>query len=332
MRAPIRIAITTLSFLCVTMAASAQFLDPGQVPRYWTSAFPLNGFEQATINVDEIMSGGPGRDGIRSIDAPTFTPISQVLSDFIETEPVLSLEINGDARAYPLGILTRHEIANDIVGGVPVAVTFCPLCNSGIAYERIVNGEATEFGVSGLLRNSDMVMYDRQTETFWQQFTGEGIVGPLAGAQLTAVPIRMESVAKFAARHPNGLVLDPPRPGQAYKFNPYGGYDGLNHPFLYFGSLPDAIPALARVVAVEDTAWSLESLRQAGQIDAGDLRLTWTEGQNSALDTSDIRQGKDVGNVVVQRLRDDGIYHDVVHDVTFAFTFHAFRPHGRLIF
>ena len=295
-------------------------------------AFPLNGFEQATINVDEIMSGGPGRDGIRSIDAPTFTPISRVLSDFLETEPVLSLEINGDARAYPLGILTRHEIANDIIGGVPVAVTFCPLCNSGIAYERIVNGEATEFGVSGLLRNSDMVMYDRQTETFWQQFTGEGIVGPLAGAQLTAIPIRMESVAKFAARHPNGLVLDPPRPGQTYKFNPYGGYDGLNRPFLYFGSLPDGIPALARVVAVEDTAWSLESLRQAGEINADDLRLTWTEGQNSALDTRDIRQGKDVGNVVVQRRGDDGIYRDAIHDVTFAFTFHAFRPHGRLIF
>ena len=180
MDAPTRIIITALSFLCVAMGAKAQFLDPGQVPRYWTSAFPLNGFEQATINVDEIMSGGPGRDGIRSIDAPTFTPITQVLSDFVETEPVLSLEINGDARAYPLGILTRHEIANDVVGGVPVAVTFCPLCNSGIAYERIVNGEATEFGVSGLLRNSDMVMYDRQTETFWQQFTGEGIVGPLA--------------------------------------------------------------------------------------------------------------------------------------------------------
>ena len=274
MDAPTRIIITALSFLCVAMGANAQFLDPGQVPRYWTSAFPLNGFEQAIISVDEIMSGGPGRDGIRSIDAPTFTPITQVLSDYVETEPVLSLEINGDARAYPLGILTRHEIANDVVGGVPVAVTFCPLCNSGIAYERIVNGETTEFGVSGLLRNSDMVLYDRQTETFWQQFTGEGIVGPLAGTQLKALPIRMESVAKFAARHPNGLVLDPPRPGQTYKFNPYGGYDGLNRPFLYFGTLPDGIPALARVIAVEDTAWSLESLRQTGEINADDLRLT----------------------------------------------------------
>ena len=142
----------------------------------------------------------------------------------------------------------------------------------------------------------------------------------------------MESVAKFAARHPKGLVLDPPWPGQTYKFNPYGGYDGLNRPFLYFGTLPDGIPALARVIAVEDTAWSLESLRQTGEINAGDLRLTWTEGQNSALDTRDIRQGKDVGNVVVQRRGDDGIYRDAVHDVTFAFTFHAFRPNGRLIF
>ena len=101
-----------------------------------------------------------------------------------------------------------------------------------------------------------MVMYDRQTETFWQQYGRRGIVGPLAGTQLTALPIRMESVAKFAARHPNGLVLDPPRPGQTYKFNPYGGYDGLNRPFLYFGTLPDGIPASHHVIAV-DTGFGL---------------------------------------------------------------------------
>lgn len=332
MRFAFRLAVAAISILSTMIGANAQFLDPGQVPRYWTSAFPLNGFDKATINVAEITSGGPGRDGIRSIDAPTFSPIADVLDEFVDTEPVLSLEINGDARAYPLGILTRHEIANDVIGGVPVAVTFCPLCNSGIAYERTINGQAAEFGVSGLLRHSDMVMYDRLTETFWQQFTGEGIVGPLAGDQLTALPIRMESVVKFANRHPDGLVLNPPRPGQTYKFNPYGGYDGLNRPFLYFGTLPESIPALARVVAVQDTAWSLESLRQAGQIDAGDLRLTWTAGQNSALDTRDIRQGKDVGNVVVQRRGDDGIYRDTVHDVTFAFTFHAFKPDGTLVF
>ena len=322
----------SVALFASTGAAIAQFQEVGSVPRYWTQAFPLNGFDKATIDVNEIMSGGPSRDGIRSIENPMFSLVSEVLDSYVATVPVLSIEMNGDARAYPLGILTRHEIANDVVGGVPVTVTFCPLCNSGIAYLREINGEVTEFGVSGLLRNSDMVMYDRNSETFWQQFTGEAIVGPLAGQQLTPLPVRMESIEKFAQRFPMGKVMDPPRYGVNYSINPYGGYDGLNRPFLYDGSLPAGIPALARVIAVGDTAWSLEMLRQAGQIDVGDLRLSWSAGQNSALDTFNIQQGKDVGNVVVQRKDQEGIYRDIVHDVTFAFTFHAFRPNGQLIF
>ena len=314
-------------------AALAQNVNSGEPPRGWAREFPLNGFQKATVRYDEIMSGGPPRDGIPSIDNPIFRTIAEVENTFVPTEPVLSIEINGDARAYPLRILTWHEIVNDVVGGEPVTVTFCPLCNSGIAFRRTIDGRVNEFGVSGKLRNSDMVMYDRNTETFWQQFTGEGIIGPLTGYQLDMLPIRMESFQRFTERHPDGMVQIPNDPRMRnYGRNPYGGYDSLNRPFLYFGDLPAGIPPLARVIAIEDKAYALELLASQGQIDDGDLRLSWSAGQNSALDSGQINRGRDVGNVVVQRRGEDGVYRDEVHDVTFAFTFHAFRPEGEIVF
>ena len=101
-----------------------------------------------------------------------------------ETEPVIGLVVNGDARAYPLKILIWHEIVNDTVGGVPVTVTYCPLCNSAIVFERTVDGRVLDFGTTGKLRNSDLVMYDRQTESWWQQFSGTAIVGAMTGTKL----------------------------------------------------------------------------------------------------------------------------------------------------
>jgi hypothetical protein len=112
-------------------------------------------------------------------------------------EPVLSLIINGDARAYPLRLLLWHEIVNDVVGGVPVLVSYCPLCNSGVVYDRRINGDVLEFGNTGRIRHFDMVMYDRQSESWWQQFTGEAIVGALSGTTMRILPARLESLDKF---------------------------------------------------------------------------------------------------------------------------------------
>jgi hypothetical protein len=136
-------------------------------------------FSKSSVDMSEITSGGPRKDGIPSIDKPNFTPASKV--DIPSTVPVISLHLNGDARAYPLGILMSHEIVNDRVGGIPVTVTYCPLCNSAIVFDARLDGMELEFGTSGNLRNSDLVMYDRQTESWWQQFLGEAIVGELTG-------------------------------------------------------------------------------------------------------------------------------------------------------
>jgi hypothetical protein len=218
-----------------------------------------------------------------------------------------------------------HEIVNDLIGAHPVAVTFCPLCNSGLTFDRRLDGRVLEFGVSGKLRGSDMVMYDRQTESWWQQALGRAIVGELTGAQLTPVASWMESVGQFRTRNPDGLIMDQPDFPRAYGRNPYVGYDGSTDPFLYSGELPPHdIPALARVVRVGPRAWPLGRLREAGELSEAGVHLTWRAGQSSALDTAQIAKGRDVGSIRVR----DAAGRDLPHDVMFAFAFHAFWPDG----
>jgi uncharacterized protein DUF3179 len=298
-------------------------------PERWQREWPNTDFAKTSVDFVEILSGGPPKDGIPSIDNPQFVPVAE-MRDMADSEPVIGLIVNGDARAYPLRVLTWHEIVNDIVGGVPVVVTYCPLCNSSIVFDRRIEGKAVEFGTTGKLRNSDLVMYDRETESWWQQFLGEAIVGERTGTRLEILPSRLESWSKFKARNPGGRVQVPSNPGmRPYGANPYVGYDGSSFPFLYNGSYPEGIKPMARVVAVGDQAWALDLLRKEGRVEAGDLILTWEPGQNSALDTRTISEGQDVGNVLVQRQGKNGL-EDVAYDVTFAFVFHAFRPEGTL--
>ena len=314
-------ALAVAAVLALPAAAGAD-------PMIWAGEWPNTDFSRHSVDLAEIMSGGPPKDGIPSIDDPEFAPVSEV-TDLADTEPVIGVTVNGEARAYPLGILTRHEIVNDTIGGVPVTVTYCPLCNSSIVFDRRVDGRVLDFGTTGKLRNSDLVMYDRQTESWWQQFSGQAIVGRMTGKTLKMLPSRLESFARFRARAPNGKVLVSNRPFRRYGINPYVGYDSARVPFLFRGDLPEGIAPMVRVVAVGGEAWSLPLLRKKGTIIQGDLVLSWEAGQNSALDTRVIRRGRDVGNVVVQRRNGDG-FEDVVHDVTFAFVFHAFHPEGTI--
>ena len=305
-----------------TMLASAN-------PAFWKLSWPETDFSKKSVDFGEIISGGPPKDGIPSIDKPTFVPQAKY-RNAAETEPVITFVHKGDARAYPLRVLMWHEIVNDTVGGLPVSVTYCPLCNSSVVFDRRLGDKILDFGTTGKLRNSDMVMYDRQTESWWQQFTGTGIVGEMTGRELTMLPARVESLALFRKRYPDGKVLVPNDPNfRPYGSNPYLGYDSSPRPFLYRGELPKGIAPLAYVVKVGNQAWSLDRLRKAGTIVAGDLVLTWTRGRNSALDMQDIAEGRDIGNVVVERKTFQGMKEEV-HDLTFAFVFHAFVPEGKI--
>ncbi|MGX9354148.1 DUF3179 domain-containing protein [Roseobacteraceae bacterium S113] len=309
-------------------AAMAAVVLAGQAlasPEFWSREWPNTDWEKTNIeNWVEIMSGGPPKDGIPAIDDPSFQKVS-AKTGIGDREPVITVEIGDDKRAYPIRYLTWHEIVNDTVGGVPVAVTFCPLCNSGITFDRRTPHGVLSFGVSGKLRNSDMIMYDRETESWWQQAIGEAVVGDLFGTELKQLPTWMESWAEFKARNPDGLVMAQPGFPRAYGSNPYANYDSSHRPFLYSGEMPPhGIAALMRVVRVGDRAWPLTRFERETEITEAGITLSWAPGQASALDHRDINKGRDVGTIRVRNAAGE----DLAHDVMFAFAFHAFWPDG----
>lgn len=316
----LRLTALTLASLCLTSPAA------GEGAASLRREFPRLDLTQREISLSELQSGGLPRDGIPAINAPQFLTVDVVARSLGPDEPVITVTGACGAFAYPYRILIWHEIVNDRVCGRPVAVTFCPLCNTAMVFDRRVSGRELRFGATGRLRNSDLVMYDRETETFWQQFNGHGLLGALAGTQLVVVPARMESISTFRARHPQGRVLAPPDGGRPYGRTPYAGYDRAPTPFLYNGRMPAGVAPLARVVRVGERAWTLDSVRRAGRILTDDgLEITWRKGQNSALDRARIADGRDIGNVTVTRGGED-----VAYSIDFAFAFAAFYPKARI--
>lgn len=296
-------------------------------PDFWKHEWPETDFSKTSIeNWVEILSGGPPKDGIPALSDPQFTRARDE-TRLGQIEPVITVEMPGEIpRAYPLRYLTWHEIVNDVVGDVPIAVTFCPLCNSALTFDRRVGGDLLTFGVSGKLRNSDMVMYDRETQSWWQQAIGTAIVGDLTGTELDLIASWMEGWQQFRERNPDGIVMAEPAYNRSYGRNPYENYDSSTRPFLYNGALPPhEIPALARVVRVGEKAWPLQRLRAAGVIQEAGVEISWLPGQASALDTGTMSRGRDVGSIRVR----DGHGVDVPHDVMFAFAYHAFWPDGQ---
>lgn len=270
----------------------------------------LSGFDTNTdkrsIDLDELIDGGPGKDGIPSIDNPKFVSQDEAAEWLAPNEPVISLEINSEARAYPIQILIWHEIANDELGGVPVAVTFCPLCYSAIVFDRRVDGETLEFGVSGFLRHSDMIMYDRKTESLWQQFSGEALVGDYTGTELTIIPSQLISFEQFRHSYPNSEVLSRETGyNRNYGENPYAGYDDINNsPFLLDEEeLTDKLPPMEKVIGVRSGEaskaypYSVTSEERVIHDVINDelVVIFHVEGMASAMDNRRIQQSRDDG-------------------------------------
>ena len=269
------------------------------------------------VDLAAIRPSGLPPDALPSLDEPPFVRARSVW--FLqEREPVIALEIDGDARAYPLQILMWHEIVNDVVGGVPVAVTYCPLCNSAVVYERTVDDLILEFGVSGRLLNSSLVMYDRQTGTLWSHYTGGGVVGELTGTELATHPVSIVAWADWKAAHPNGLVLDRETGFiKEYGLNPYPGYDDVDErPFLFEGEVDGRYTAMTRVVTftLDDTAVAvtLDRLRTdelvRTTVGDRDVIVRWTPGVSSALDSFDVAAGADVGTTFVAVVDSDDTF------------------------
>ncbi len=277
-------------------------LSPGEALS--NSEWPKTDFEKRTVDLSEIRSGGPPKDGIPAVDDPKFVSVAEASNWLAPREPVIVADYNGDARAYPLQILIWHEIVNDSVGGVPVSVTFCPLCNASIIFDRRHRGQVLDFGTTGRLRKSDLVMYDRQTETWWQQFSGEGIIGEYAGERLTQLPTRIVAFEDFSAAHPKGLVLSR-QTGffRDYGRNPYAGYDRIgNSPFLLDEPTDPRLPAMERVLAVtrdgRNRLYPFSVLRDRRVLNdhfAGlPVAVFAKPGTLSVLDTTRIADGREV--------------------------------------
>ncbi len=294
--------MNTRMYLSLSLALlMAPASGASQQPNGWKT-----NFSKHTVPLEEITSGGPPKDGIPAIDDPRFVPVREAQRWLEDSEPVAVIDMGYDVKAYPLQILIWHEIVNDEVGSTPVSITYCPLCNTCLAFDRRLDGRVLDFGTTGRLRHSDLVMYDRQTESWWQQATGEGIVGEYAGRQLTFISAPLVSWATFAEQFPNALVLSREtgfeRP---YGRNPYEGYDRSETPIpRFFRQQVDfRLPAMERVVALEmgDEVLAypfsvLADLRVVNdEVDGTDIVILWAPGIASAVDDDEIADGRDVG-------------------------------------
>ncbi len=318
------VTIALVSAACASLAGSASpgagtSPDPDQSPPSGDGAteapdlndlrVPTEGwstdFSIASVDLGEFLGGGPPKDGIPSIDEPRFESMANAQAWLAPTSPVISLEVGGAARAYPLAILMWHEIVNDTLGGVPVVVTFCPLCNTALVFERTLDGTVHDFGTTGNLRFSDLVMYDRQTESWWQQATGGAIVGTLTGKKLTFLAAQIVSLADFAAAHPDGDVLSRDTGNErAYGRNPYPGYDNANErPFLFEGEIDGRLAPKEQVVTI-DRGGSAIAVPYAALENEGVIEIAtapepvvvfWAPGTASALGAATIDAGRDIG-------------------------------------
>jgi hypothetical protein len=271
---------------------------------FLTGKWPDTDFDKSIIDIGEIMSGGPPKDGIPAIDRPQFDNVKQAEKWLDAREPVIRVAINGEARAYPLQLLIYHEIVNDQVGETPISVTFCPLCNSSVVFDRRFKGRVLDFGTTGLLRKSDMVMYDRQTETWWQQIIGRGIIGEYAGETLTQIPSSIVSFEDFANAHPHGKIVNR-RTGHTrpYGNNPYRGYDNIGQvPFLFRGDLDPRLPPMERVMFVsagdKDKLYPFSRIKEAVILndDIGNtpVVLFSRDGLLSVLDAGRINKSRSI--------------------------------------
>jgi Protein of unknown function (DUF3179) len=282
-------------------------LLPQEAPPPGTTFEFGTNFAKHCVHYSEILSGGPVKDGISAIDAPKIVTVGAANAWLRPVEPVIFFQVGGDARAYPIQILIWHEVVNDTVGGVPVTVTFCPLCNTAIAFERTVNGRVLDFGTTGRLRFSNLVMYDRQTESWWRQALGLAIAGEYTGTQLVARPAAIIAWSEFKAAHHDGRVLSRDTGfDRPYGQNPYRGYDNINSsPYLYQGPpLPGTLKPLARILAItvggSAVAYPFETLGTMRVVNdtVGGTSITvfWTPGTASPLDRPTTSDGRDVGS------------------------------------
>lgn len=231
---------------------------------------------RSSIDVSKILSGGPPRDGIPSIDKPKFWDVAKADTFLKDDDVVLGLEYEGEGRVYPLRILNWHEIVNDTVKGTPILITYCPLCYTGIAFERAINGVPLEFGVSGKLYNNNLLMYNRpneaiKEESLWSQLLGEAVTGPLTGTKLKQITIDTIRWSDWKKKHPNTMILSTDTGfSRNYNVNPYGNYEFDPEIIFPVTAKDERLPPKAKIYGIEISgkakAYPSEKLRKGTRL------------------------------------------------------------------
>jgi hypothetical protein len=290
---------------CGDRAAVAPAPDPATVSAFRFAA-PGSGVRH-DVPLEQIRQGIPGpapRDAIPALRAPRFVPVGDAQHVADEARVIL-LEVGSEARVYPLRILDAHELVNDVVGGEPVLVTWCPLCRSAMVFERRVAGEVRTFGVSGFLYRSAVLMYDHPTETFWSQIAARAVVGPLTGTRLMQRAAAVTSFADARRERPDALVLAPEQESRRpadYERDPYADYPARPDLMFPVDAYDRRLPRKADVVGVVvgeaahavEVAWlaaepgGRAALRVGGQDlllehDAGADRVRVTDAEGRAV-------------------------------------------------
>ncbi|MGJ3239317.1 MAG: DUF3179 domain-containing protein [Anaerolineae bacterium] len=291
------------------------------VEQYWQTNFNIY-----SVNPSDVIASGMGRDRrIVPIDRPVFSSVADARERFNVYDPVIVIDHSGVERAYPLRILAFHEIVNDQIGEIPIAVTYCPLCNSPIVYRREVNGQVLRMGVSGNFYGNNFLMYDDLTESWWYQFTGEAIIGDFTGEMLDVVPSQVVGFYSFATRYPDGMVLvgDEGQPRINYNMTLFMDYEENQSPLLTHDNYDPRLGAMAQVLSttVNGTpiAYPFDILREVGvvndQINGANIVIFWQPGAIGALESlsnqrAEIGQaaafGRDLDGVTLSFYSNDG--------------------------
>lgn len=301
-----------LVLISINLLVFSQIKNPKNIDYEWRT-----NQTNTTIDLSEIQAVLP-RGSFPKLDFPKFISQKESKSHYFKHEPVIAIEINGEAKAYPLSILTMHEISNDIIGGVPVLPAYCPLCNTAVVFDRrlTLDGEEhlLEFEVSGMLRKSNLIIFDFLTESWWQQLTGESIAGEFAGKELSYIPSVIISYEEFFKRYPEGKILSPKTGFDAqkrYGTNPYEKYDDLNSlPYSRFfdeKKIDKRLPAMERIINIRDKdkykIYSYSLIKKQGVIndkfENKDIVIFYQSGTVSILDEKLITKSKEIGSVTV---------------------------------
>ena len=314
-RARLALSAVAAGLLLATFALAACGDGPSKgvpkadVPPGLAEGFTTD-FSQHSVPLDDFVGGGPPKDGIPSIDDPKFSTVSEADEFLDDPEPVAVLDIEGEVRLYPIQILVWHEIVNDELAGETVAITYCPLCNSTEAFSRNVDGRTLDFGTTGKLRKSNLVMYDRQTESWWQQLTTEAIVGELTGTELEVIPTGILSWGQARRLHPEAEVLSRDTGAKRdYGSSPYPGYDDPDSdPFLLDEEADERLPAKERVTVIRTgrhsaVVYPLVRLEREAplndRVGGRAIAIFFDPAVSSALDQQGISTGRQVGSSAV---------------------------------